>query len=414
MSSLKPVRGTHDLWGEDILKHLMIVEVARRMSANFGCQEIATPIFEFTQVFSRTLGDVSDIVNKEMYTFPDRGNDELTLRPEGTAGIARAFISEGMSQLTPLKFFYQGPMFRYERPQKGRQRQFHQLGVEFIGSPSHIMDIEVISLASVILNELGIKNYQLDINSIGDSESRTNYREALVQYLEKYKNDLSEDSKKRLIHNPMRILDSKDTKDQEIVAEAPMLSHFLNINSKTNFDSIIHGLENLNIGFNLNEKLVRGLDYYCHCVFEFKTQDLGAQDAILAGGRYDGLIELMGGPSTPAVGFAAGIERLALLCGKTLVSPRPTHLIPLGEAAEKSCVQICYQLRKENLLVDMSYSGNMSKRMKKANKSNAKYAIMIGDEELKKQNATVKNLDDGQQQTIAFSKLSDFLKTSKN
>ena len=207
MSSLKPVRGTHDLWGEDILKHLHIVQTARRVSLSYACQEIATPVFEFTHVFSRTLGDASDIVNKEMYTFPDKGHDELTLRPEGTAGIARAFISNGLAQHIPLKLFYQGPMFRYERPQKGRQRQFHQLGVEFIGTASSVADVEVISLAETLLKELKIKNYQLEVNSIGDKESRQIFRDKLVGYLEKYKADLSEDSQLRLNVNPMRILD---------------------------------------------------------------------------------------------------------------------------------------------------------------------------------------------------------------
>lgn len=410
MSSLKPVRGTHDLWGEGILKHQKIVDTARRVCANFGCQEIATPIFEFTHVFSRTLGDASDIINKEMYTFPDRGHEELTLRPEGTAGIARAFISEGMSQHTPLKFFYHGPMFRYERPQKGRQRQFHQLGVEFIGTPTAVADIEVISLAHLLLNELGIVDFQLDINSIGDVESRKVYRETLVHYLEKYKKDLSEDSQMRLQLNPMRILDSKDANDQDIVKEAPKLSQHLNDESQKFFSTITKGLDNLGIPYQINDKLVRGLDYYCHCVFEFKTNALGAQDAILAGGRYDGLIELMGGPHTPAVGFAAGIERLAILYKQPLKSTRPTHLIPLGEEAENACVKLSYELRAQDLCVDMSYSGNMSKRMKKANKAQAQYAIIIGDEELKTQTATLKNLDDGQQQKVAFEDLASFLR----
>ncbi|MCB0357582.1 MAG: histidine--tRNA ligase, partial [Bdellovibrionales bacterium] len=351
MSSMKPVRGTHDLWGEEFLKHLHIINTARQVSVNYGCQEVATPIFEFTHVFSRTLGDASDIVNKEMYTFPDKGQEELTLRPEGTAGIARAFISNGWAQLLPLKLFYQGPMFRYERPQKGRQRQFHQLGVEFIGTPTYVADLEVISLAETLLKSLELKNYQLEINSIGDAKSRHSFREALVDYLEKYKNELSEDSQKRLAINPLRILDSKNTRDQEILSEAPTLNSYLNSTSKNFFDQITEGLNCLKIPFNINNSLVRGLDYYCHCVFEFKTTDLGAQDAILAGGRYDGLIELMGGPHTPAVGFAAGIERLALLFNQKTPTIRPSYLIPLGEKAERACLQLCHQLRQQGLAI---------------------------------------------------------------
>lgn len=407
---LQPVRGTHDLIGDEARKHLHIVESARVMASHYGFEEIATPIFEFSQVFKRTLGEESDIVNKEMYTFEDRGGESITLRPEGTAPIARAFISEGLSRLTPLKLFYQGPMFRYERPQKGRQRQFHQLGVELLGIPSALADIECMALGASIFDKLGLsKNVSLEINSIGDEESRNIYREKLVGYLNKVSSSLSEDSQRRLQSNPLRVLDSKDAKDQELVAEAPILKDSLNETSREFYDKVLDGLTQLNIAYHENQKLVRGLDYYCHTVFEFKTKDLGAQDAVLSGGRYDKLISQMGGPDTPGVGFAAGIERLSLLLGAAPQKTAPVTLVPLGEKAEAEAMKLCYQLRNLGLPIDMGYSGNLSKRMKRADKMNSRAAIILGDDEIARGVVTWKDLKKGAQQEVKISQLPTFL-----
>ena len=407
---LQPVRGTHDLIGEDAKKHQYIVDVARLVAGNYGFDEISTPIFEFSQVFKRTLGEESDIVNKEMYTFEDRGGESITLRPEGTAPIARAFISQGLSRLTPLKLFYQGPMFRYERPQKGRQRQFHQLGVELIGVPSPLADIECMAMGHTLFQELGLsQNVSLEINSIGDEESRKNYRNTLVDFLEKVRSDLSEDSQRRLDTNPLRVLDSKNPKDQELVTDAPKLKDSLNDTSKSFYDKVLEGLTTLAIPFQENQKLVRGLDYYCHTVFEFKTQDLGAQDAVLSGGRYDKLISQMGGPDTPGVGFAAGIERLSLLLPKAPEKTAPFTLVPLGELAEKEAMKICYQLRAQGLPVDMGYSGNLSKRMKRADKMHSKAAMILGDDEINRGVVTWKDLKTGAQQEVKITQLSSFL-----
>lgn len=414
MSSLQPVRGTHDLLPEEFRKHRYIGDLAADVSLRYGYQEMATPIFEFSEVFTRTLGEASDIVTKERYTFTDRGGDELTLRPEGTASVARAVISQGLFQNLPLKFFYRGPMFRYERPQKGRQRQFHQMGVELLGVAGWQGDVEVISLAHHILSELKINDLtRLEINTLGDTASRNQYRQNLVDYFSRYEKDLSADSQVRLKRNPLRILDSKDEKDKKLIVSAPKFSQSLNAESKTFFESVQKGLQALNIPFHLNERLVRGLDYYSHSVFEFVTQALGAQDAVLSGGRYDGLMEQMGGTPTPGVGWAAGIERLALLIKELPELARPVALVPLGEAAELKCLEIAEQLRKAGFFVDIGYSGNLQKRMKRANKVQAWAALILGDNEITKGEITLKLLDSGEQKTIATANLISHLQSQK-
>lgn len=411
MSPLQPVRGTHDLLPEEFRKHLHLLQTARDSATRYGFEEIATPIFEATEVFSRTLGDSTDIVNKEMYTFQDRNGDWMTLRPEGTAGVARAFISEGLAQNLPLKLFYQGPMFRYERPQKGRQRQFHQLGVELLGVEGAQADIEVIALAMDFLNDLKISTpIRLEINSIGDAESRLNYRKALVGFLQDKKSRLSEESQRRLESNPLRILDSKDENDQHLMASAPLIADFLNAGSRTFFQQVLSGLKALGVAAELNPKLVRGLDYYRHCVFECTCENLGAQKAVLAGGRYDGLIESMGGPSTPGVGWAAGLERLALLLTQLPTRPRPIALVPLGEEAEFELLSLAHRLRQKGLVIEMAYTGNLSKRMKKANKINAVAAVIVGPDELQRGEATVKDLDSGAQVLMRIAEMDVQLK----
>ena len=356
MASLQPVRGTHDLLPEAFRRHAHIVETARRISALYGFQPMATPIFEFTDVFSRTLGKTSDVVTKEMYSFDDRGGESLTLRPEGTAGIVRAVMSGGLQQDLPLKLAYSGPMFRYERPQKGRQRQFHQFGVELIGPDTPQADIEVIALGARILESLGLGDETvLELNTLGDAESRAAYRADLVIYFSDRIADLSADSRRRLERNPLRILDSKDEGDRRIVADAPVFDGYLNAASRDFFARVSEGVDAIGVTWRRNPRLVRGLDYYSHTAFEFTTSALGAQGTVLAGGRYDGLTEMMGGPRIPAVGWASGIERLALLAGDRAPAPaRPVALIPIGAAAERCLLVLGEELRAAGLTGDMS------------------------------------------------------------
>jgi histidyl-tRNA synthetase len=401
MSQMQPVRGAHDLLPEDMRRYRHILAAAQSLAVRFGFGEIKTPIFEFSHVFSRTLGDASDIVTKETYTFTDKGGETLSLRPEGTASIIRAFISEGLQQQLPLKLFYEGPMFRYERPQKGRYRQFYQIGVELLGVESVEADVEVVSFAHHLLKALGVLDKtELQINSIGDKESRAQYREALVEYFKKHESSLSEESRKRLVVNPLRILDSKDKGDAAVTAQAPQLTDYLNADSKAKFDEIQQSLTNLGIVYRVNPLLVRGLDYYCHLVFEFRTSALGSQDAVLAGGRYDGLSEMMGGPATPSVGWASGVERLSLLMGEIAKANRPVTLVPLGDAAEKACRKLAHDLRGQGFAMDLAYGGNMSNRMKKAARQNARAAIIIGDNELAAKTFTFKDLDTGAQLAV--------------
>ena len=410
MASLKPVRGTHDLLPEAMRVHRHVVERSRDIAERYGFEEIATPIFESSDVFKRTLGDTSDIVTKEMYTFVTKGGEEITLRPENTAGVARAFISEGLANAAPLKFFYAGPMFRHERPQKGRQRQFHQIGVEIIGVATPQADIEVIAAGARVLSELGLGGKtSLQLNTLGDLESRAAYREALVVYFTDRVNELSTESRDRLSRNPLRIIDSKNEADQIIVADAPAFSDFLNEHSRNFFAQVKDGLDTLGISYVLNERLVRGLDYYGHTAFEFTTTDLGAQDAVLAGGRYDGLIETMGGPNTPGVGWAAGIERLSMLYGAAPEARRPVALIPIGEQAVAKAPSLAEELRAAGLRIDLGYGGNLGRRMKRANRLNAAAAVLIGEDELARGAATLRDMDDGDQEEILLSELSERL-----
>ncbi len=410
MSRLQPVRGTRDLLPDEARRHRLVEDVAWRVARLYGFGEIATPIFEFTEVFARTLGDTSDIVTKEMYTFNDRGGDSLTLRPENTAGVARAFISNGLQQSLPLKLFYRGPMFRYERPQKGRLRQFHQVGVELLGVEAARADVEVIALAAQVLADLGLGGrVTLELNSLGDAESRAAYRETLVAYLETRHAELSEDSRARLRRNPLRVLDSKDEGDRAVVAEAPLLSDSLNDSSRAFLDDLLNGLETAGVAYVLNPRLVRGLDYYCHTAFEFTSTDLGAQGTVLAGGRYDELITQMGGPPTPGIGWAAGVERLAMLAEGLADADRPVAVIPVGAAAEPEALRTAQRLRGRGVAVDLGYSGNLKKRLKRANAVNAGTAVMLGEDELARGVATLRDLDAGTQTEVALTELDTFL-----
>ena len=404
MPALQPVRGTQDLLPDAARRHRQVSETARACALLYGFDEIVTPIFEFTEVFARPIGEHTDIVAKEMYSLEDRGGEKLSLRPENTAGVVRAVLSNGLTQATPLKFFYSGPMFRYERPQKGRFRQFHQIGVELLGVAQAQADIEVIALGRRILDVLGIgERVVLELNTLGDPESRAAYRDALVAYFSSRRAELSEDSQRRLEANPLRILDSKDPSDIRLNADAPSFDRHLSDTSRDFFAQVRDGLERLGIDCRLNPRLVRGLDYYCHTVFEFVTTDLGAQGTVLAGGRYDGLVELMGGPAMAGVGWAAGIERLALLIDEPPAPRRPVALVPLGEAGEALALSMAEVLRGAGFAVDLGYSGNLSRRMRRANRVNARAAVLIGDDEVARNIATVRDLDSGAQAEVPLS-----------
>jgi len=406
MQTLQPARGTNDLMPQDKARHNHVVETAKTIAAGFGFQDMATPIFEFTEVFSRPLGDASDVVSKETYSFEDRGGTALTLRPENTAAVMRAVISNGLTQTLPQKYFYAGPMFRYERPQKGRMRQFHQIGVELIGPASALADAEVIACGADLLSSLGILDKcVLHLNSLGDTASRQAYRAALVAYLERYTKELSEDSQRRLAQNPLRILDSKDETDRKIIQDAPRLSAFLNEASQSHYDLLCNALDKAGIAFTADPLLVRGLDYYCHTAFEFITDALGSQGTVLGGGRYDGLSEMLGGPALPSVGFAAGIERLSLLIDEPSLPMPDVALITMDKELEADGFALASQLRRAGLSVDMPYSGNVTKKMKRADKQGAAFVILLGSDEWASGTVQLKELATGQTDVIAVDQL---------
>jgi histidyl-tRNA synthetase len=406
MRALQPVRGTQDLLPEAARRHRRVVESARAAAELYGFAEMATPIFEFTEVFARPIGEHTDIVAKEMYTFTDRSGEEVTLRPENTAGVVRSLISNGLAQSVPLKFFYSGPMFRYERPQKGRFRQFHQIGVELIGVAQPQADMEVITLGSRILDALGIgQRVELELNTLGDSASRASYRQALVDYFSARVSELSDDSRRRLERNPLRIFDSKEGTDQRVARDAPPFADYLNAQSRDFFDQVRAGLDRLGIGYRLNPRLVRGLDYYTHTAFEFVTTNLGAQGTVMGGGRYDGLVEMMGGPALPGVGWAAGIERLAMLIAAPPSPPSPVALVPIGEAGEIAALKLAEDLRNRGFPIDLGYAGNLARRLRRADRIGAFAAILLGDDELARGVATVRDLIDGTQSEVSLVEL---------
>lgn len=403
---IQNVRGTYDLYGDAKRKAKKVVEIASQTVEKYGFEEIETPIFEFTEVFARNLGDTSDIVTKEMYSFEDRGGESLTLRPEGTAGVVRSFISEGMQQNLPVKLYYAGPMFRYERPQKGRQRQFTQFGVELLGVQSPQADIEVIAMAYSFLKALGLnESVVVEINSLGDEQSRNAYREKLVSYLKQHYDSLSSESKQRLEKNPLRILDSKEECDKIVVENAPLYADSLNEASKNFFEEVLTGLDLLKIPYRVNNRLVRGLDYYAHTVFELITDKLGAQGTVLAGGRYDGLIQEMGGGDVAGIGWACGVERLSMLMEADVSLARPVAVIEIGDEVHKTALQTAYMLRNAGYRVEHAYGGNVKKRMAKADKANAFAAVILGSDELAQAKATLKNLDTGEQKQVLLADL---------
>ena len=403
MEPLQPARGTKDLLGDDQRRHSHVVDTARHTAGLYGFEEWSTPIFEDTRVFARTLGETSDVVTKEMYSFQDRGGESLTLRPENTAGICRALVTGGLTQSLPQKIFYNGPMFRYERPQKGRYRQFHQIGAELIGAAEPLADAEIIALGWDILKYLGIaEGVVLELNTLGDTASRDAYRAALIAYFTEHKTSLSADSQTRLERNPLRILDSKDDGDRALIGAAPVIDSYLTDAAADFYATVQTHLAGFGVPFVKNPRIVRGLDYYSHTAFEFVTNRLGAQGTVMAGGRYDGLVAEMGGPPTPAVGWAAGVERLSMLLAETPQAPRPIAVIPMGEAAEATALALLQSLRGAGLRAEMAYRGNFKRRMERANKISARAAIILGDTEIARGVGAVKDLATGTQTEIAL------------
>ena len=403
MDKFRTVRGVHDLLPETLSKHNLVINEGLNTSSKYCYSQIDVPIFEFAEVFTKPLGKTSDIVTKENYTFEDRSGDLLMLRPEGTSGVVRALLNAGLTQDLPQRFSYFGPMFRYERPQKGRLRQFNQFGIELLGISSSMADIEVISVGYEFLKKLNIKgNVCLKINSLGDHDSRSNYKKVLVDYLNDFKSELSDESLKRLLENPLRILDSKSEVDQKILVKAPNVLDYLNEESKERFERVCEGLKYLNIPYEIDKNLVRGLDYYCHTAFEFITNDLGAQGTVLAGGRYDGLSKILGGLDLPGVGWAAGIERLALMLDNKYNNYPDVVLMGLSDNFNMFLLPIIQQLISSGIKTETLYTGSVSKKFKRANKLNASFVIIIGEDEVNKNVIKLKNLKSGDQENIAL------------
>ncbi len=387
MNKFKNLRGTIDLLPDHLIKWQNVEKIIIQQLFRSSVKEIRTPILEMTELFMRGIGEGTDVVSKEMYTFLDRGERSCTLRPEGTASVVRALIQHGISTRPPQKLWYMGPMFRYERPQAGRQRQFHQLGVEFIGYESVSSDIEIITLAWDILQKLGIKELNLEINTLGDHIDRSNFQKAFLKWLEVNKNSLDLDSQRRIDKNPLRILDTKNVQTKQILEGAPRLFDFLSEKSLQRYLIIKEKLKLLKIPFIENFNLVRGLDYYTHTAFEITSGKLGSQATVCGGGRYDSLISQMGGTETPAIGFAIGLERLIILCGSELAETRETdiYIVNKGIHAEILAMELSRKLRNYDLIAELDLSGaSFSKQFKKANKLKSKSIIVIGDDEAAK------------------------------
>ncbi|UUX34333.1 histidine--tRNA ligase [Fundicoccus culcitae] len=413
---IQKMKGTEDTLPQNMDAWHFIEDTARDVFESYLFKEIRTPFFEAFDLFSRSVGDETDIVSKEMYDFYDKGERHIALRPEGTAGIARSYIENklyGPEHAQPLKVYYMGPMFRYERPQAGRQRQFNQIGMEVLGSTNPATDVEGIALAWDYFNELGIENISLQINSLGKTADRKAYLQALVDYFEPLYTELSEDSKKRLKTNPLRIIDSKDPSDQKLVQGAPLILDYLSEDSRQHFDSVKTLLTQLQIPFEVNPYVVRGLDYYQDTIFEIVVDDdtIGAQSTICGGGRYDGLIEQLGGPATPGFGFGIGVERLLILLNEQGVElpeaePVDVFVMGLGEKSNGLALQVVQAARAAGLIADRDYLGrSMKSQFKTASKLNSKVIITIGDQEVEQQVVQLKNQADGKRATVAVDEL---------
>ena len=373
------VRGTQDIFGSDQRRFSHVLETFDRVRKLYCFQRVEIPMFEDTQVFARSIGETTDVVSKEMYTFPDRGGDSLTLRPEFTAGIARAFLTEGWQQYAPLKLATSGAVFRYERPQKGRYRQFHQIDAEILGAPEPAADVELLTLADQLLHELRIADgVTLQLNTLGDAATRDAWRAALVAHFEAHRKELSEDSLARLEKNPLRILDSKDGRDRQVAEGAPGIDSFLTAEAGAFFESVTKGLDAAGVEWTRNDRLVRGLDYYRHTAFEFVTDRLGAQGTVLAGGRYDGLVESLGGPATAGVGWAAGVERLAMLLAEPAVDASVVAVVAEDASFELSAVDYVARLRRAGLAAEAFVTGSVKKRFDRATKTGPGATISLG------------------------------------
>jgi len=417
MATIQTLPGTRDILPSEIVYWQWLEKVAKDILTQSSYQEIRTPIFEQTALFERGIGEATDVVGKEMFTFTDRGDRSTTLRPEGTAGVVRAFIQNSLqAQGGVQRLWYTGPMFRYERPQAGRQRQFHQIGVEVLGSADPRADVEVIAIASDILKTVGLSNLRLDLNSVGNKEDRQNYRQALVDYLTPYQQELDQDSQERLTRNPLRILDSKDKRTQEISVNAPSILDYLSSGSRQHFEKVQQMLTNLGISYQLNPRLVRGLDYYTYTAFEIISDDLGAQATVCGGGRYDALVQELGGPETPAVGWAIGLERLIILLQKLHASAPSQKLdfyvVSRGEKAEQNALILTQKLRALGFSLELDLSGSaFKKQFARADKSGAIACLILGDEEAENQTVNLKWLTTKEQlslsQTELFSKIEE-------
>lgn len=411
--------GMADILPGDIEKWQRLEELIRSEAKKFHFEEIRTPIMEQTELIVRGVGQLTDIVSKEIFSF-QRGEDHYVLRPECTAPVARAYTEHHLDQRGGTqKLFYIGPMFRAERPQKGRYRQFHQFGVEIMGSDDAVADAETIAFMVHIYHKIGITNTKLRLNSIGDPESRDRYKEALTEYFKPHFDNLSELSQKRLVKNPLRILDSKEEEDQTYIENAPLIEDYLNEDSATHFEKVKEYLDDLNISYETDPHLVRGLDYYTRTAFELISPNLGAQDALAGGGRYDLLVEEIGGPSTPAVGFAAGIERLMIACEELnieLASPKSVdvYIVTLGDAARKWGLSRLSGFRNINLSATMDYKGrSMKAQMKDANRENARYAIIVGDQELESGDFTFRDMEASTEKSLSFDEIVDFFENKE-
>ena len=421
-NKIQAIRGMNDLLPKDSSLWLSVERIISNLFISYGFKNIRTPIVEKTDTFCRAIGEATDIVEKEMYSWKESNGESLSLRPEGTAGCVRAMIEHNLPREGIQKVFYQGAMFRHERPQKGRYRQFHQVGVEVFGADNAKIDAELMAMTHALWQSLGLKNLTLQINTLGSSEARANYRSVLVDYFTKSKDQLDEDSLRRLSTNPLRILDSKNKDMQGLINRAPKLMDYLDDESSQHFDEFKNYLEYLNIPYQINTRLVRGLDYYNRTVFEWTTNDLGAQGTICAGGRYDGLVEKMGGKPTPAVGFAIGLERLVLLLEEQKISlsgsPLSIYLMALGDKAQLKSMQIAHDLRASlpgAILYNNITLGSFKSQFKKADKADADYALILGEEELSNNQISVKPLKgQSSQQTMSLDEAINYFKDSTN
>ncbi|WP_296961804.1 histidine--tRNA ligase [uncultured Dialister sp.] len=413
---MQALKGTHDILPEEVYKWDYMEGVIRDVCARYGYKEIRTPIIEATELFQRGIGDTTDVVTKEMYTFTDRGNRSVTLRPENTASAVRAYLEHKMyGDQQVHKMFYIGSMFRYDRPQAGRYREFHQFGLEVLGASSPLADAEVIAMACEIFHRLGLKDLDLHLNSIGDKNCRPAYRQKLIEFFEGKKDQLCDDCRERLYKNPLRILDCKEEGCKKASIGAPEITDYLCDDCHKKFEAVKHYLDALGISYTVDPRLVRGLDYYTNTAFEIQYPPLGAQSAVCGGGRYDGLVEEIGGPSTPGIGFAIGLERLLLALEMQNLIPAPkaqkrVYIAALGEDAVAEGFKIQEELRGLGVLTDMDLQGRSLKgQMKQAGKLDSQFTVIIGSNELEKGAAAVKNMADGTQKDIPFAEVAGYI-----